>query len=503
MPRFRSIAVACAFAAVPACSGLKEALTGHADVAARAGSRQLSVERLTQMMASTPVPPRKDVALAISNLWVNYQLLGQSAARGDTLSDSKVIDDAMWAQVAQLKAKKFTEALQKIAPPLDSATLEKRYNDGALLAVRHILISGDRDVLKPGQIDSVRRVATGVLKQVTPANFTQMVTKYSGDPGSKAKGGEYVFPKGQMVPEFEKAALALKPGEISGLVQTKFGFHIILRERFSEAKPKFAEAFAKTAAATAESTYVVKMETGAKVEVRKDAAKTVKAVGADLESHRDDNTVLATSTSGNFTAARLARWVAAFPPQARIREQIMQAPDSSMPMFVKYVMRNELMLHAADSAKITLDTAEVNGIRRAFTSSLMNSLTALRISPSQLADSAKSKAEKEKLAATRVETYMDALIRNQAQFVDVAEPVALALHKKFESRIVASGIDRSVADAAKAKAKADSAKAKAMPSSVVPMPNAPPAGTAPADTLKKVPQPAPSATKRPLAPPHE
>ena len=492
MPRIRSIVAAVSTTlTVVACSGLRDALTGHSNVAARAGSLQLPVTRLAQMMASTPAPARKDVALAISNLWVNYELLGQSAAHGDTLSDPKLIDDAMWAQIANLKGKKFGEVLQKAAPPLDTLSFEKHYNDGDLLVARHILIMGDRDKLKPAQIDSVRRVATGVLKQTTPANFAAMVAKYSGDAGSKANGGEYVFPKGKMVAEFEKATLALKPGEMSGLVQSQFGFHIILRETWPEAKAKFSELYARELRQGADTMYVAALERGAKVEVKPGIAKKVKELGADVDAFRDDNTVLATSRSGNLTAARLARWVAAYPAQARIREQIMQAPDSMMPMFIKYVMRNDLMLHAADSAKITLDTAEMNNIRRSFTGSLMNTLTSLRISPAQLADSAKTTSAKEKLAAARVDAYLDALLRNQAQFVDVSEPVSLALHRKYDTRIVPAGIERSVLEATKIKSQGDSAKAKGMPQTIVPMPDAPAQGAA------APPKGAPTPTKKP------
>jgi hypothetical protein len=499
MPGFRSIAASLAVAlSLAACSGLKDALTGHTSVAARAGSQTLTVSRLAGMMASTPAPARKDVALAITNLWVNYQLLGGASARGDTLGDPKLIDDAMWAQIANLKGRKFGEVLKKAAPPADTATFEKHYNDGDLLAARHILITGDRDVLKPAQIDSVRRVATGILKQTTPANFTKMVTKYSADPGSKATGGEYVFPKGQMVAEFEKATLALKPGEMSGLVQSKFGFHIILRETWPEAKAKFSEMYAKNLQQGADTMYVANLEKGAMVEVKPGVAKKVKALGADVDAFRDDNTVLATSKAGNLTTARLARWVAAYPAQARIREQIAQAPDSMMPMFIKYIMRNDLMLHAADSAKITLDTAEMNNIRRGFTSSLMNTLGGLKIAPSQLADSAKTTSAKEKLAAARVEAYLDALLKNQAQFVDVSEPVSLALHRRYETRVVTAGIDRAVVDATKLKAQADSARAKAMPSTVVPMPGAPAPGAPPAPAAPKTAQPpAPAPTKKP------
>ena len=140
----------------------------------------------------------------------------------------------------------------------------------------------------------------------------------------------------------------------------------------------------------------------------------------------------------------------------------------------------------------------MNNIRRSFRGSLMAAMNGLRVAPTALADSAKTTAEKERLASARVEAYLDQLLKNQAQFIDVSEPVAIALRKKFEARVVTAGIDRAVAEADKAKAKADSAKAATMPSTAVPMPGAPAAGAAPSPA----PAPAPAAkadTAKPAA----
>ena len=82
---------------VAACQGLKEAFTAHGSVAATAGSQDLKVDQLAKLLGGVQVPLTPDIAKAIANIWVDYQLIGEAAANNDSLNQPKAVDDALWA----------------------------------------------------------------------------------------------------------------------------------------------------------------------------------------------------------------------------------------------------------------------------------------------------------------------------------------------------------------------------------------------------------------------
>lgn len=67
-------------------------------------------------------------------------------------------------------------------------------------------------------------------------DFTKLILEASDDPDKKANQGQYTFPRGQMSKEFEDTSFNLKPGELSGIVTTKLGYHIIKHHERMPAK---------------------------------------------------------------------------------------------------------------------------------------------------------------------------------------------------------------------------------------------------------------------------
>jgi Parvulin-like peptidyl-prolyl isomerase len=105
------------------------------------------------------------------------------------------------------------------------------YVNPETVTAKHILISTldtSGAQLAQDKKDAVKKKAEDILSQLKAgADFDKLMSEYSEDPGLKSYPNGYTFSKGQMIQDFEDAAFALKPGEISGIVETKYGYHII------------------------------------------------------------------------------------------------------------------------------------------------------------------------------------------------------------------------------------------------------------------------------------
>ena len=136
-----------------------------------------------------------------------------------------------------------TKLEQTIAPA--DAELRRNYEQNKdqyrvaeSVDVRHILLkTTDKAATEDAKM---KAKADDLVKQLKAgADFADLAKKNSEDPGSAQNGGEYKgVTRGQMVPEFEKAAFSQKPGEITAPVKTSIGYHVIQVEKHQDARLK-------------------------------------------------------------------------------------------------------------------------------------------------------------------------------------------------------------------------------------------------------------------------
>lgn len=198
------------------------------------------------------------------------RILLAAAAKAKTVLPAGDLDKAMQAEYAKAGGEPgFLEALKKNEVPIEH--VRKSVEEGLLInrflegiaekagqisdeelrqayaqesqgdktaTVRHVLI------LTQGKSDAEKAAAKtkieGLLAQAKAgADIAELAKTYSEDPGSKENGGLYEsFPRGQMVKPFEDAAFSVPVGQLSGIIETEYGYHFLkVIDRQKETRP--------------------------------------------------------------------------------------------------------------------------------------------------------------------------------------------------------------------------------------------------------------------------
>jgi peptidyl-prolyl cis-trans isomerase D len=166
---------------------------------------------------------------------------------------------------------------------------KESYKVPEMVHAQHILIRSAQGAT-PAEDLAAKAKADSVLAQIRGgAAFGDMARKFSDDPGSKETGGDLgFFGAGQMVPEFERAAFSLEPGQVSDIVKSQFGYHIVktIEKRPSSYRPFEDVREELRATATSEKAKAQARERLLQVKSRLDQAKPKSE--ADVRRQADD-----------------------------------------------------------------------------------------------------------------------------------------------------------------------------------------------------------------------
>ncbi len=204
----------------------------------------------------------KEVRTKILDVLIGQELLWQAAQRDKTIADDAEVGQAFKLYQAQFKddltfdiklkqgghnkttfyadlrrrisAEKWIDkfvknSIEVSADEIHAFYLEngREFTQPEEIRARHILIKLDSGASDETR-ENARALLTGIAQEIeTGADFAALAQQKSQGP-SAANGGDLgYFARGQMVAPFEEVAFALAPGEVSGIVETRFGFHLI------------------------------------------------------------------------------------------------------------------------------------------------------------------------------------------------------------------------------------------------------------------------------------
>ena len=197
------------------------------------GERKLLLEAADEAKKS---PTPEEIKAALETQYA--QAGGEQAFLEMLKTNGMGIEFVKRSLTDDLKIQKYLEGIMAAAAQVTEAEIQKAYSEDKTASVRHILLltQGKSGTEKA----EIRKKMEAILARAKKGDdFAALAKEFTEDPGSKEKGGLYEdFEHGKMVKPFDDAAFSVPVGEISGLVETEFGYHIIKVEgRKKETQP--------------------------------------------------------------------------------------------------------------------------------------------------------------------------------------------------------------------------------------------------------------------------
>lgn len=356
-----------AFLLFAGCDQFGQAMTAHTDVVARASGSDLRVREAAEMLAANQqIPADPEVARALAELWVDYELLSNAVSEDSTLSAVDIdffIEPARDQTIIGMLRDRVITA-DTIFSDEEIARRWAAEGPGAEIRASHILLQTPASATQP-QRDSVRALAESIRARAAGGeSFAELATNYSQDPGTAQVGGDLgFFGRGRMVQPFEEAAFALELGEISPVVESPFGFHVIrLEERrqaeLGEEKEQFRQFLAQQAIQQSEMAYLDSISTAANLTVADGGADIVREIagrpGRNLSGRQGERRI-AGFAGGDYTAADFQRFIRGQPPE--VQTAYASATDEQLGAGIEQLVQMRLLLNEAQRQGVTL-TAE-------------------------------------------------------------------------------------------------------------------------------------------------
>jgi PPIC-type PPIASE domain len=473
-----------------ACSSFRDLFSAHADVAAEAGGQRLSPERLAQIMNSGKgIKPSRDAANFVANVWIDYALFAQAVANGKLPLDSASIAQAVWPQLAELKGNHWHDSLMARRSKITPAAADSVYKANDVRVLQHILYRVPPNAV-PEVKNVARKKAEGTLARLRQgADFGQLASQVSEDPGSKADRGFLPpSPKGRFVPAFDSAGWSLAPGATSGIIETPFGYHIIKRPSMDAVRERLTSYLAQSAGGRLDSLYMDSLAAQNHIEIQKDAPSAMRGAAENPDEARHSDKKLTTFKGGALTVSEFMRWIQALPPQ--YATQLRQADDTMLTQFAKVLTQNVLLLRQADSAKVGITPEEWKDVASKYRAQTDTLRAEMGLDTTRLWDATVARTDRDKVAMAKVDQYFERLVSGKSRLRPLPAAMASLLRDRSSYKLYNTGINRAVELAEADKAKTDTTKAKGpmqpapgpapVPGLSGPPPSAQPQGAAPA-----------------------
>jgi hypothetical protein len=361
--------------------------TADPNLVARAGDYRLTVDQVVGLLQDEEtLPAQASVVESVAELWIDYTLLAHAAARDTTFSDldfrAYVRQEIDREMVFQLRDSVIQ--VDTFITPEELRDLYASQSPDVEMRARHIMLTLPFEPTV-AQRDSVRAALESLRQRVlSGARFEDLARQFSQDPGSAGAGGDLgFFSRGDLVQPFEDAVVALEPGQVSSVVETPMGLHVIrLEERrvqdFDEIAPSFRARVQAERTVTAESLFIAGLEGRSPPTIAEGALAVTRELARNPGTRLSGRAARRPLVSWSEGAYQVGELQELFQyEQPPMRDQVSGGTDQDLENFLRSLARRKMLVAEASRSGLEPERARVDSLAQVVRAQLLEAARSL------------------------------------------------------------------------------------------------------------------------------
>jgi hypothetical protein len=398
---------------------------------AQVGAWTLTEVQLAELLVLAQPFPLDSVAVGdLARHWISVAALAHRVGAGEDLLGDDAMEVSTWLERREaILAADRSDRLGLTPLPDPQIT----YRTGELRLMAHVLRRVGSET-SAAEVDLQRRTAERLFATLIDGGPWDNAVAESQDLETRdASGLLGLFAAGELPQELDEVARRMEPGQVSSVVRSPIGFHILYRPRYEDVAGLFAVRLSERRLAEAEAQSRLGLLVRRHAVYPPEAVATVRRLAADPWAAVAAGADLATWDGGTLSAEVVRRYLIGLPSAAR--EEMLTVEESSLQGFIEGLAVRELRIQDAEAGGLALDEGTAADLRAQHDSEVEHWMTVLELSSGEEAN------------RRSLDRYMEDMVSRQVEARSLPPLFEAWLLEGVDWRLQATGISGAIAGA--------------------------------------------------------
>ncbi len=367
------------------------------EVVARSGEWTLDVSRLADLLVlAQPFPLEFEPTAELARHWIAASAMTQRAAAGESFASDDAVETSTWLERREaLLGIEREDRLRSVVVESPEAV----FLEGDIRLVAHVLRQVGPET-PAAERDLQRRTSERILATLVRGGGWSGAVAESEDVDTRSSAGLLgIFAAGELPTALDRAAFGLQPGQVSSVVESPLGFHILYRPRYEDVADLFATRLRARRLMEADVEANRQILEQRRVTRSPDGPALLRRMAGQPRSWLGSTAEVVSWQGGALSEGTVAHYVAGLPAASRI--EMTTGADSTLTLFLDDLAVRELRLLDAQDRGLELDAALLAQLRGQHESEIAEWFVALEI------------GEGEAAGRDAVERHMEGLVARQ------------------------------------------------------------------------------------------